>query len=33
MEHTGEVEVRDEDRGVRSLKGMPGEWRLFAVNP
>jgi class 3 adenylate cyclase/pimeloyl-ACP methyl ester carboxylesterase len=21
------------DRGVRSLKGVPGEWRLFAVNP
>jgi len=21
-----------EDRGVRELKGVPGEWRLFAVN-
>jgi class 3 adenylate cyclase len=21
------------DRGVASLKGVPGEWRLFAVNP
>jgi class 3 adenylate cyclase len=20
-----------EDRGVRELKGVPGEWRLFAV--
>jgi hypothetical protein len=20
-----------EDRGVRALKGVPGEWRLFAV--
>ena len=22
-----------DDRGVRSLRGLPGEWRLFAVNP
>jgi class 3 adenylate cyclase len=22
-----------EDRGVRPLKGVPGEWRLFAVAP
>lgn len=25
--HTGECE----DRGTRELKGVPGEWRLFAV--
>ncbi len=23
--------LRFEDRGVRALKGIPGEWRLFAV--
>jgi class 3 adenylate cyclase len=23
-------ELRFEDRGARSLKGVPGEWRLFA---
>jgi class 3 adenylate cyclase len=23
--------LRFEDRGVRELKGVPGEWRLFAV--
>jgi class 3 adenylate cyclase/pimeloyl-ACP methyl ester carboxylesterase len=22
-----------DDRGVRALKGVPGEWRLYAVNP
>jgi class 3 adenylate cyclase len=22
-----------EDRGVRELKGVPGEWRIFAVSP
>jgi hypothetical protein len=22
-----------DDRGVRPLKGVPGEWRLFAVAP
>ena len=22
-----------EDRGTTSLKGIPGEWRLFAVHP
>jgi hypothetical protein len=21
-----------EDRGLRELKGVPGEWRLYAVN-
>jgi class 3 adenylate cyclase len=24
-------EIQFEDRGVHSLKGLPGEWRLFAV--
>jgi class 3 adenylate cyclase len=28
--HTGECEVRG-DRGTHDLKGVPGEWRLFAV--
>jgi class 3 adenylate cyclase len=23
--------IEFEDRGVRELKGVPGEWRLFAV--
>ena len=23
--------LRFEDRGARALKGVPGEWRLFAV--
>jgi class 3 adenylate cyclase len=23
--------LRFEDRGARELKGMPGEWRLYAV--
>jgi hypothetical protein len=23
--------IRFEDRGIRTLKGVPGEWRLFAV--
>jgi hypothetical protein len=23
--------IRFVDRGVRTLKGIPGEWRLFAV--
>ena len=22
-----------EDRGLRDLKGVPGEWRMFAVRP
>ena len=25
--------LRFEDRGARALKGVPGEWRLFAVAP
>jgi class 3 adenylate cyclase len=25
--------LRFEDRGVHSLRGVPGEWRLFAVSP
>jgi class 3 adenylate cyclase len=25
--------IEFDDRGVRSLKGVPGEWRLFAVSP
>jgi hypothetical protein len=25
--------LRFEDRGVRSLKGVPGEWRLYALRP
>jgi class 3 adenylate cyclase len=24
-------EIRFEDRGVSELKGIPGEWRLYAV--
>jgi hypothetical protein len=24
-------EIEFEDRGVRALKGVPGEWHLFAV--
>src|SRR3954464_13839339 len=28
--HTGECEVRG-DRRTHDLKGVPGEWRLFAV--
>jgi class 3 adenylate cyclase len=24
-------DLRFEDRGVAELKGVPGEWRLFAV--
>ena len=23
--------LRFDDRGIRSLKGVPGEWRIFAV--
>lgn len=26
-------EIRFEDRGIRELKDVPGEWRLFAVDP
>ena len=26
-------EIRFDERGTRSLKGIPGEWRLFAVAP
>ena len=29
--HTGECEVRGDDRGVHELKGVPGEWHLSAV--
>jgi class 3 adenylate cyclase len=25
--------IEFEDRGARSLKGVPGEWRLFAADP
>ncbi len=25
--------IRFDDRGLRELKGIPGEWRLFAVDP
>ncbi|MGB2952463.1 MAG: adenylate/guanylate cyclase domain-containing protein, partial [Gaiellaceae bacterium] len=25
--------IRFEDRGLRPLKGVPGEWHLFAVEP
>jgi hypothetical protein len=25
--------LRLEDRGLRALKGIPGEWRLFAAVP
>lgn len=25
--------LRFDDRGLHELKGIPGEWRLFAVNP
>jgi hypothetical protein len=24
-------EIEFDDRGVRELKGVPGEWKLFAV--
>ena len=25
--------IEFEDRGAHELKGVPGEWRLFAVSP
>jgi len=27
------ADLRFSDRGSRELKGVPGEWRLFAVEP